>query len=263
MVQLRHLRTGQRSAAFMALALWFSSLAQSQTGLAKQDRELPGLRVPFVSCRSDGQAGPVEAPKEVEKVIRIDPSAGQKLAYYESSVAPGVLAPRGWSCFGAYGSGGSVFFVRPEPFDENNPFPLSDITGPVVMIESTWGEGSGTIPVAQVIARVFPKRRAFVQGAIAGFDFLASEITYGPYPTDKLIYRSDDIVEYVTPANSTGLGTTNRVKPNNESIEGVAILQGATPDLLLLTVRLPPDMPELESQIIQQVEGEVSRQTSR
>jgi hypothetical protein len=34
----------------------------------------------------------------------------------------------------------------------------------------------------------------------------------------------------------------------------VAILQGDTPDLLLLTVRLPPDMYDLTSHIIQQVE---------
>jgi hypothetical protein len=247
----------------MALTIWFSSPALSQTGPPKQNRELLGVRVPFVSCKSDGQAGPVEAPKEVEKVIRIDPRAAEKLAYYESAVGPGVLAPRGWFCFGVYGSGGSTFFVKPESIDENNPFPLTDITGKVVKIDSTWGEGSGRSVVAEVIARVFPKHRAFVQGVIDLFDFLASEITYGPYPADNLTYRSDEVVEFVTPPNSSGLGTMNRVKPNNESIEGVAILQGATPDLLLLTMRLPPDMQEFKSQIIQQVEGEASRQTTR
>jgi hypothetical protein len=131
------------------------------------------------------------------------------------------------------------------------------------MIESRSGGGPGMIQVAHVIARVFPKHIGFVQGVVNSFDFLASEITYGPYPADKLIYRSDEIVEYVTPPNSSGLGTMNRIKPNNESIEGVAILHGTTPVLLLLTVRLPAGMQEFNSQIIQQVEDEASRQPTR
>jgi hypothetical protein len=95
------------------------------------------------------------------------------------------------------------------------------------------------------------------------FDFFASEVTYGPYPTDKLIYRSDRVVEYLTPPNSKGLGTANLIKQNDESIEGVAILQGPTPDLLLLRVRLPPEMHAIKSQIIRQVEREASSQPAR
>jgi hypothetical protein len=257
MVLSRHVRTAQLPATLLALTICLSSSASSQTRPQKQDRELPNVRVPFVPCKSDGQVGPVEAPKEVEKVIRIDPSVAQKLAYYESAVAPGVLAPRGWFCFGAYGSSGSTFFVKPEPIDEDDPFPLPEIKGRVVKIDSTWGQSSGRIEVAQVIARVFPKHVDFVKGVIDLFDL--SEITYGPYPTDKLTYRSDEVVEYVTPPNSSGLGTRNLIKPNNESVGGVAILQGPDPDLLLLTVRLPPDMRALKSQIIQQVEREAGK----
>jgi hypothetical protein len=252
----RHVPTAQFPAALLALAVCLSSSASGQTRPQRQDRELPNVRVPFVPCKADGQIGPIEAPKEIEKLTRIDPSAAQKLAYYQSAVAPGLLAPRGWFCFGVYGSSGSTFLVRPEPFDENNPFPLSEIAGRVVMIDSIEGESSGRVEVAQVIARVFPKHMGFVKGVIDLFDFVASEITYGPYPTDKLTYRSDEVVEYVTPANSTGLGIMNFVKPSNDSIEGVAILQGPHPDLLFLTVRLPSDMQAIKSQIVQQVEGE-------
>ena len=256
MVRSTHKQRSRRSAIVTVLTIWLPSLATGQILSQEQGRELPNVRVPFVPCKSDGQIGPIEAPKEIEKVIKIDPRAAQTLAYYQSAVAPGILAPRGWFCFGVYGSSGSAFFVRPEPIDENNPFPLSNITGRVVMIADIEGAGSGRVEVAQVIARVFPKHIGFVQRVIDLFDFVASEITYGPYPTDKLTYRSDDVVEFVTPPNSRGLGIMNLVKPSNDSIEGVAILYGPSPDLRLLTVRLPPELQSLSSQIIQQVERE-------
>ena len=249
----------QIPAAFLALTICLSSAASGQTRPQKQDRALPNVRVPFVPCKSDGQVGPVEAPRKIEKVIRIDPRVAEKLAYYESAVGPGLLAPRGWFCFGVLGSSGSTFFVEPDPIDENSPLPLPEITGGIIKIDSTWGQGSGRIEVAQVIARVFPKHISFVKGVVDLFDFVTSEITYGPYPADKLTYRSDEVVEYVTPANSTGLGIRNRIKPNNDPIEGVAILQGPDPDLLFLTVRLPPDIQALKSQIIQQVEAEANK----
>jgi hypothetical protein len=245
--------TRRYPAVFIAIAIWHFPSAYSQ----------PTVSVPFVRCNSDGQVGPIEAPVEVEKRIPIDPEIAQRLAYYEAGVAPGLLGPRGWSCFGIYGSGGSSLFITPEPI-ESAPFPLREFTGPVIKIDSTSGDTSGRFEVAQVVARVFPKHRAFVQGVIDMFDFFASQVTYGPYPSDKLIYRSERVVEYVTPPNTEGLGTvTSYVKQNNESIEGVAILQEPTPDLLLLSVRLPPDLKVLTSQIIREVERQASSQPAR
>jgi hypothetical protein len=186
------------------------------------------------------------------------------LAYYESAVALGLLAPRGWSCFGVYGPDGSLFFVTPEPIDENNPFPLADITGPVVEISTIEGQSSGRFEVAEVIARVFPKHLGFVRDMIDMFPSLVPDIQSGPYQNDKLIYRSDEMVEYATPPYSSGLGTFGvRIQPNDEPIEGVAILQGSSPDLLLLSVRLPPEMQALTSQIIQQLEREAGEQRGR
>ena len=71
-------------------------------------------RVPFVGCPSDGQAGPVPAPRGKSKSVRIDAKAAQQLAYYESTQHFGVLAPRGWHCFGTYGSDGNSLFVSLE-----------------------------------------------------------------------------------------------------------------------------------------------------
>jgi hypothetical protein len=50
-------------------------------------------------------------------MVELDPSVARRLAYYESGVSRGVLAPRGWFCFGVYGSSGSAFLVTPEPID--------------------------------------------------------------------------------------------------------------------------------------------------
>jgi hypothetical protein len=45
-----------------------------------------------------------------------------------------------------------------------------------------------------------------------------------------------------------------RLQASDYPIDGVAILHGDTPDLLLLTVRLPAEMHDLASHIIRQVE---------
>ena len=76
---------------------------------------------------------------------------------------------------------------------------------------------------------------------------------------DKLTYRSDLVVEFQTPPHSEGLGTQYGLTPNDEPINGVAIIlegesPGEPPSLELLTVRLMPDKDYLTSQIIQQFE---------
>src|SRR5689334_12953250 len=223
---------------FVFVAFAIGPLAVTGQTRGKAQQKNSAVRVPFVPCKADGQIGPVDAPDKVEKFVNIDPALARKLAYYESSVAPGLLAPRGWHCFGVYGSSGSAFYVKPEPLDESHPF-QAESTGRVIKIDYIEGESSGRVQVAQVIARVFPKHLDFVKRVV---DLFEPEIAYSPYPTDKLTYRSDDLVEFVTPPNSRGLGTESFIKPNNESIEGFAMLQGPSPDLLLLVVRLPPEM---------------------
>jgi len=68
------------------------------------------------------------------------------------------------------------------------------------------------------------------------------------------------VVEYKTPAQTDGLGTYNStLKKNNNAIDGAAILVGPTPDLLLLSVRLPPELNGLASVIIRQIERDAER----
>ena len=73
------------------------------------------VTVPFVGCRSEGQAGPLGAPKGTVTSVLIGGRTAQALAYYGSALDLGVLAPRGWYCVGIYGSGGDFLYVSSEP----------------------------------------------------------------------------------------------------------------------------------------------------
>jgi len=171
----------------------------------------------------------------------------QKLAYYQA-FGSGVLAPRGWYCFGIYGSGGSTLFVSSRPINRDQDW--SNVAGPAVEFSASDGDTSGRFEVAQVIARVFPAYRAFVQGVMEMFDQPGSDYTFAPYPTDKLILQTDRSIEYQTPPHSEGLGTMGHFKANYDPIDGVAILEGRNPDLLMLRVRLPPEQRDLAPVII-------------
>jgi len=217
--------------------------------------------VPFVGCEADGQAGFLKAPMGKSKLVSISADSASRLAYYKSEQSAGVLAPRGWSCLCVYGSSGSDLFVSPKRVTVDNVYSSmrTGFAGPAIELASEDGDTSGRFTVAQVIARVFPAYKSFVQRVIAEDSEPASSYPFGPYPEDKLTYRSGKMVEYVTPANTKGLGTELRLKKNAYPIHGVAILIGETPDLIHLAVRLPPDLTDLAAPIIQQLEHDAER----
>ncbi len=219
-------------------------------------RTIPGVRVPFVGCASDGQVGPLDAPQGSNKIVRIDPRAAGQLAYYQAEHSPGVLAPRGWQCFGTYGSAGATLYVSPEPYTSADVFSdkWKGFSGPAIEVSVMSGGTSGRFGVAKVAARVFPMHKAFVKGVIAEGLEPASDFPFGPYPKDKLTYHGDSIVEYQTPPHAEGLGTTGSLRANDFSISGVEMLQGVDTDLTGLAVRLPPALDGLAPLIIQQFE---------
>ncbi len=84
----------------------------------------------------------------------------------------------------------------------------------------------------------------------------AKTIIFGPYPADKLTYKSSSWVRYETPALSDGLGTESfRLLKNELRIQGTAILLGSAPDLLKLAVRLEARDADLVSEIIAYTES--------
>jgi hypothetical protein len=222
------------------------------------------VRVPFVGCRSDGQLGPEKAPIGKSKVVPIAAGKAARLAYYKAEEGDGVLAPRGWYCFGTYGSSGESLYVSPNPIGAAD---LLSTWGPVfssavIEITDQYGGTSGRFGVADMIARVFPAHRAFVDAVtdeeVREGIHPPSSFPSGPYPKDKLTYRSKDLVEYETSAETEGLGTQSRLLKNGDPICGVAMLVGQTPDLVHLSVRLPLDVTDLAPLIIQQVERDAA-----
>ena len=103
---------------------------------------------------------------------------------------------------------------------------------------------------------MFPEYKAFAENVIAEGIEPASSFPFGPYPKDKLTYRSKSIVEFETPANTQGLGTVSKLQANASAIDGVAILSGADTDLVLLSARLSEKDRDLMQTIVRQVEKE-------
>jgi len=240
---------------FVTIAVFIlpSLFAQSESTASHPQKTI--VRVPFVGCKSDGQVGPVEAPQGESEVVEITSEVAQQLTYYKAEYGFGVLAPRGWYCFGIYGSNGSTLFVSPEPINSADLFSENwkGFAGPVIQISDEMGDTSGRFRVARTIARVFPAHRAFVNNVIAEGLEPESYFPTGPYPSDKLTYRSKETVEYETPSNTKGLGTDSRLLKNDSPIRGVAILEGEELNLCILMVRLSPKQKDLTPIIIQQV----------
>ncbi len=230
----------------------------SQAKPAAASAQKPAVTVPFVGCASDGQAGPQPAPTGQAKAVALVAAVAQRLAYYKAEYGPGVLAPRGWHCFSTYGSDGANLFVSPDPIDTKNIFSdgWKGITGDGIQISVADGGTSGRFEVAKVIARVFPAYKAFAQSVIAEGLEPASDFPFGPYPNDKLTYRSQSVVEYETPANTQGLGTVSRLLANASPIDGVAIIAGADTDLIQLSARLSGANHDLIPAIVGQVESD-------
>jgi hypothetical protein len=194
-------------------------------------------QVPFVGCPSDGQQGPQPVPGG-GAVPQVPARAAGQLAYYTISEL-GVLAPRGWHCFGLEGSNGSTLIVTPQAhgfrdlLDQSTP-----LRGPAVQISLSFGSTSGRFEVAKVIARAFPAQMAFAR-RVEG-EGIGDPLPNGPYPTDHMVRLRRTAVAYTTPAGREGLGTESRLAPGDRSIEGLAILwTGYDVDLLKLDVRLP------------------------
>ena len=238
-----------RAVAGMILALC------SQTALVGQDK---AVSVPFVGCKSDGQTGPMEAPKGTSISVPITEKAAQALAYYSIGPGNGALAPRGWYCFGTYGSSGSAMLVSPQRIDTATMFSTWDgLSGPLIGISNWDGDTSGRFQVAEIIARVFPAYKAFATHVTE--ELLGGPFNFGPFPKDELTYKDDRKVEYKTPPQSDGLGTYLWLKKNGSQIAGVAMIVGQTPDLLLVSVRLPAELGGLTSVIVRQVELDARR----
>jgi hypothetical protein len=197
--------------------------------------------VPTVACPQDGQAEPLDPPV-LPKSARVPEGTATSLAFYSAyeGVRAGVLAPRGWDCFGTYGSSGTTLYVVPHPVGG----PILDRfdkvkEGPAVIKRFADGDTSGHYELAKISARIFPRARDLVERIReVGVDH---DYAFTPWPADRLDYLTDFAVGYVTPAEAHGLGSAIGLPPTREPISGLVFLMSnkeKIPYLEELAVRL-------------------------
>ena len=211
--------------------------------------------VPFVGCPSDGQQGPVAAPKGQPKALAIEAATATGLAFYQAQYSAGALAPRGWKCFSFYGSSGVTLTIAPGGKLDDISQPIA---GPAVVLADDDGGTSGRFDVAKVAARVFAApEKAFVASVIAEDVEPKANFPAGPYPTDKMTYKTPTLVEFATPAGKTGLGAAVGLGASPLPVVGVAKLIGAAdgPNLYLLAIRLPAAQANLAAAIVSAAEA--------
>lgn len=209
--------------------------------------------VPFVGCSSDGQMGVVRAGRAPKPGATAPAAAAPRLAYY-GSASLGVLAPRGWQCFGLYGSNGETLVVAPGP-DLAKRFGIGTppLAGPAVVISHSLGDTSGRFKVAGLAAGLFPSAGAFVKRVEAeGMQIPA----YGPTATDRVERRGDTVAIFETPADQDGIGTlATPLAKGDRPIDGVAVLLPEPHDLVLVSARLPPELQDLAAGLVEDAAG--------
>jgi hypothetical protein len=248
--------------AALGLAVGLSACGKAAGDRASSAAAAPVISttIPFTGCASDGQLGPQAAPTGAPVAVQMTAADAAQLAYYVMENGPGVVGPRGWSCAGIYGSDGATLVVAPRPLQPSDLAGTgwSGATGDAIEARVASGDTSGRFVVAQVIMRVFPAHQAFAQGVINEGIEPASSFPSGPYPTDKITTKSNEVVEYQTPAGAVGLDTDTslnlRLAPGADPVSGVVILSGQAPDLSQAVVRLPASLQSLAGDIIERFE---------
>ncbi|MDE2562562.1 MAG: hypothetical protein KGL48_10000 [Sphingomonadales bacterium] len=205
------------------------------------------VQVPFVGCRSDGQAGALAAPKDGGHAPRLAEQLALHLSWYASNNTGGVLAPRGWQCFELYGSNGSVLMVAPNGLDQD-PFEAK-LLGPAIQLSTSLGATSGRFEAARIAARLFPDRKRFVDSVIDEEIVPRSNFIFGTFSHDRIHRLNRDYVEFETPARMDGIGTMTRLRKSGNPIHGLVWMDDDN-NATILAVRLTPGQKDLADYIV-------------
>ena len=226
--------------------LFACSLLAAAPGAGASHASAQTTEIPFIGCASNGMMGPVAAPASNGNTPNLSSVSAGQLAYY-ASAALGVIAPRGWNCFGLYGSGGAILLVTPERHDAADLFRDDvKISGSVIEVSRIFGSTSGRFEVARLAARLFPVAKSFVQSVIDEDIEPAADFPFTPFSTDTLTRRSPTVVEYLSPGDTEGLGTAGLLAKDGQPISGaVILLPEEYMNLINLDVRLPAELHDL------------------
>jgi hypothetical protein len=120
-----------------------------------------------------------------------------------------------------------------------------------------FGGTSGRWGVAEAIARYFPSYRRVIPKLTAGF--INPHWPSGPYPKDRLSYRSKTLVHFVTPSQATGQGSVafGNWGQSTRAIQGSVMLVKTAdgPDVQYVTIQLPDADRALANVILKQAEA--------
>ncbi|HKX91338.1 MAG TPA: hypothetical protein VJM15_02800 [Sphingomicrobium sp.] len=194
------------------------------------------VQVPFVGCPSDGQTGPLPAPTATRNAPRLPSAQARQLAYYVSESGPAVLAPRGWHCFGLYGSNGSILVVAPRRLRAEELFGHRvRFRGPAIVASFSDGQTSGRFSVWSAIARYFPQFRHLIDRQDWA-DIMDGSLPSGPFVHDRIVSRTARSIRLVTPAWREGQGTTGYLAKGNLPVHSMLHLMGSGAETGLLTI---------------------------
>jgi hypothetical protein len=219
---------------------------------------LSRTEVPAIGCPQDGQVGPQDAPALPKMVsVTVPAGMGRFLAFYSASegIESGILAPKGWDCFGTYGSDGNTLYVVPhrlggEILDRSEKVK----NGPAVIKRVSIGGTSGRFNVAKIGGRIFPSARAFaLRVRNEGLED-PKEYVFTPWPADRIVRLSEFAVSYMTPPRVNGLGTAFGLEPEREPVFGLVFLtdieeRNDGPLLEGISVRLDQDNQQVHPAI--------------
>ena len=237
----RHSNFERAASGGLFMALVFA-LSCSCTALAAE-------RVPFVGCAAEGQIGRIEAPKGIPKAVDVASAAAAQLAYYEGPYRWSILAPEGWDCFATYGSSGESVIVAPRL---KHKLGAPRLNGSAIVFSHFYGDTSGAYAVADYLAHFFPDEgQAFVQALVDQGRAKTTDFHFGPFLDDRLTYEEGHLVEFETPADRDGFGTSGYLAKSSLPISGfVDYRPKDDASLLKLVMRLPPGLASLKSAIL-------------
>lgn len=224
------------------------------------------VAVPFVGCKTEGQ-GEGAVPASADQLPRLPAVQAARLAYYGLVSGNGVLAPRGWDCWGFTADTGGSTIVLPQPLDPKKFWSGKlSIKGPFVIQSYTFGGTYGRFQVMDRGSRFFPEHPGLKRLRQTNFELFDDRAeTPGakpppapkPYPEKYLTRFSDTELSYRTAPGKAGIGTGGMIKPGVDAVIGavrIDLYPGYDEiDLVDVSVRLSPDLADLTPVILGQV----------
>ncbi|WP_147432434.1 hypothetical protein [Pararobbsia silviterrae] len=217
-----------------------------QIGAALQ-ASAQAVSVPFVGCASDGQLGHRPAPR-ASKTPQLPAAVASRLAWYSLGDV-GVLGPRGWTCFGYYGSAGTTLVVIADTSRKQALHSDEGIRGDAIQWSTSYGQTSGRFEAAKIAARLFPERKAFVDTIIDEGVLPREAFDNTPFPHDRIRRFGSDQVSFETAPHENGLGTMSRLASSDDPIDGMASMNDDN-DVTLLVVRVDAALRDLVPAIL-------------